>query len=44
MEIQLTDYGAPDKPCGENIRMLTQKTVDKRYTIEKKLVPLQYES
>ena len=28
-------FGAPDKPCGEDARMLTQKTVAKRYMIEK---------
>ena len=36
--------GAPDKPCGEAVLMLTQKHVAKRYMIAKKVVPLHYES
>ena len=28
--------GAPDKPCGEAVQMLTQKLVAKRYMIAKK--------
>ena len=28
--------GAPDKPCGEAVQMLTQKHVAKRYMIAKK--------
>ena len=38
------EKGAPDKPCGEDARMLTQKTVAKRYMIEKKSIPLHHES
>ena len=37
-------FGATDKPCGEDVRMLTKKNVAKRYMIAKKLVPLHYES
>ena len=29
-------FGAPDKPCGEAMQMLTQKLVAKRYMIAKK--------
>ena len=36
--------GAPDKPCGRAVQMLTQKHVAKRYMIAKKVVPLHYES
>ena len=36
--------GAPDKPCGEAVLMLTQKHVAKRYMIAQKVVPLHYES
>ena len=37
-------FGAPDKPCGRAVQMLTQKHVAKRYMIAKKVVPLHYES
>ena len=30
------NLGAPDKPCGEAVQMLTQKHVAKRYMIAKK--------
>ena len=36
--------GTTDKPCGEGVRMLTQKHVAKRYMFAEKLVPLHYES
>ena len=36
--------GAPDKPRGRAVQMLTQKHVAKRYMIAKKVVPLHYES
>ena len=38
------NMGAPDKPCGRAVQMLTQKHVAKRYMIAKKVVPLHYES
>ena len=31
-----SEKGAPDKPCGEAVQMLTQKHVAKRYMIAKK--------
>ena len=37
-------FGAPDKPCGGAVLMLTQKHVAKRYMIAQKVVPLHYES
>ena len=44
MEIQLTDYGAPDKPCGVVCADVNPKTVAKRYMIVQKVVSLHYES
>ena len=42
--IVFLENGAPDKPCGRAVQMLTQKHVAKRYMIAKKVVPLHYES
>ena len=36
--------GAPDKPCGRAVQMLTQKHVAKRYIISQKVVPLHHET
>ena len=36
VRVCVCEIGAPDKPCGEAVLMLTQKHVAKRYIIAKK--------